>query len=179
MVVRNVLGALLLSCLLGAANPECQDLEELLGGESAKERAMQQAVAQEEFAYFSELYELEAKLKIAQLERAMIECQGVPNLQRLREVVQRINDLRLQMELADLHLQSQMRSILPMDKYKQWRAVFEPINVCQLALSEQERQGQAVASWIAALLERPCRQNSGDSYLRQLPQRSVERAVSR
>lgn len=172
-------GFLLLMALvsMAAQSMECAELEELLG-ENSKEKGLQQAVAQEEFAYFSALYQLQAQLKTALLERSMLEAQAVPNLDRLRQVVQRVNDLRLQMDLADLQLQGEVRSILSLDKYKQWRATWEPMNVCEAGLTAQEAQWSALASLLKELLAQRA-SCEPESYTQQLPQRSMQRALGR
>jgi hypothetical protein len=172
---------------MGATSRECAELEALLGGDkqgSKESAAEQQLVAQEEMSYYKTLYDLQAQLKIALLELAMVEEQPMPTMERLRQLTQDINNLRLQMDWANLDLQQEIRGVLSLEKYRQWRGQWQPIRGYDCSLlsgvdGQQMTQWMAVIAIIKGLMgQSECNESAPEAtnYTQDLPRQSMERA---
>jgi hypothetical protein len=112
--------------------------------------SMSSAVRQEEYTYFNKIYQFQAQLKSAMLKYAMLQEQETPDFSQMQDTVKAINNLRLQMDLAELALEQQVRSMMPKEQYRQWRAQWTPTTGYEWSLlynRDPNQLGQAMALW--------------------------------
>lgn len=112
--------------------------------------SMSAAVRQEEYAYYNQIYQLQAQLKSAMLKYTIMQEQESPDFTQLQEVIKTINNLRFQMDLAGVSVDQHVRSMLPRDQYRQWRAQWRPACGYEWSLlcnRDPNELTQAMALW--------------------------------
>lgn len=151
---------------------------------------MSAALRQEEYSYYNKVYQLQAQLKSAMLKYAMLQEQEMPEISQLQQSVQEINNIRLQMDMAAVNLEQQVRSVLPRDQYRQWRAGWQPASGYEWSLfssSDPNDAVQAMALWQiiqkvvqglgGARANCQSQPTTPQNYLQQLPAQSMQRAL--